>query len=215
VSRIRGRAARPGRLGPLCSWRRNVVHSRGPPSSARRSAPHVARQDASDLPARAGRAACGPPGTAPSSTERPLRGREGIGRRLREIDSLGLIAVCVSEVHSRCPRSSPTLSYRHGARLGVIDRAPIPVSAGTPGAGRDRRGARLTTRSYESVVEADIEALAQRRVPYARQGGARSRARRSRSRARASGRRCARGHRSRDRRAVGRRLGSRAAARRS
>jgi hypothetical protein len=38
--------------------------------------------------------------------------------------------------------------------LGVIDRAPIPVSAGTPGAGRDRRGARLTTRSYESVVEA-------------------------------------------------------------
>jgi hypothetical protein len=153
--------------------------------------------------------------TAPSSAERPLRGREGIGRRLREIDSLGLIAVCVSEVHSRCPRSSPTLSYRHGARLGVIDRAPIPVSAGTPGAGRDRRGARLTTRSYESVVEADIEALAQRRVPYARQGGARSRARRSRSRARASGRRCARGHRSRDRRAVGRRLGSRAAARRS
>lgn len=133
MSRIRGRAARQGRLGPLCSSRRNVAHSRGPPSSARRSAPHVARQDASDPPARAGRAASETAGTAPSSTERPVRGRGGIGRGQRELDSLGVVAVCVSEVHSRCLRSSPPGSYRHGARLGVIDRAPIPVSAGTPG----------------------------------------------------------------------------------
>jgi hypothetical protein len=112
-----------------------------PPGGARRSA--MRSQARSTGPER--RSGTGPPPrpadrscTARPSTEGRFACEEESAARPAEIDSLGLVVVCVSEVHSGCPRSIPSLgspgvSARSGS--GAMDRLPTadgPSAHGQP-----------------------------------------------------------------------------------